>query len=56
MKKKDFHVVNYMCTFGEKVLNYLTLCAPAVHSRPELLLLQATSVTILQNACATLVD
>ena len=34
----------------------LTLRAPAVHSGPELLLPQATSVTILQNACATLVD
>ena len=36
--------------------NELTLRAPAVHSGPELLLPQATSVTILQNACATLVD
>ena len=34
----------------------LTLRAPALHSGPELFLPQATLVTILQNACATLVD
>ena len=38
------------------MIGILTLRAPAVHSGPELLLPQATSVTILQNACATLVD
>ena len=36
--------------------NELTLRVPALHSRPELFLPQATLVTILQNACATLVD
>ena len=39
-----------------KMTKTLTLRAPAVHSGPELLLPQATSVNISQNACATLVD
>ena len=34
----------------------LTLHVPALNSGPELILPQATLVTILQNACTTLVD
>ena len=37
-------------------MDFLTLRVLALHFGPELFLPQATLVTIVQNACATLVD
>ena len=52
----SFYYFKHVIRDWSELYNFLTLRAPALNSRPELFLPQATLVTTLQNACATLVD